>query len=224
MDRFFEEAAACPLFAGITGEPLRAMLRCLDAAPRSYGRGETILAEGDPANRVGVVLRGTVQVVRVDYAGNRSIMARLGPGELFAEAFACAGVTAMPVAVVAAEATQALLIDAQRLTHTCAAPCQAHGQMIRNLIGVLADKNLQSIRRLEVSAQRGTRGKLMAYLHMQARAAGSASFVIPYDRQELADYLGVERSGLSAVIAQLRREGVIECTRSHFTLLGEAQA
>ena len=222
MDRFFEEVAACPLFTGIAREPLRAMLRCLDAAPRSYGRGETILAEGDPASRVGVVLRGTVQVVRVDYAGNRSIMSRLGAGELFAEAFACAGVTVMPVTVVAAEVTQALLIDAQRLTHTCAAPCQAHGQMIRNLIGVLADKSLQSIRRLEVNAQRGTRGKLMAYLHMQSRAVGSATFVIPYDRQELADYLGVERSGLSTVISQLRREGVIDCARSRFTLLGEA--
>ena len=126
------------------------------------------------------------------------------------------------MAPVSAEVTQALLIDAQRLTHTCAAPCQAHGQIIRNLIGVLADKSLQSIRRLEVNAQRGTRGKLMAYLHMQSRAVGSATFVIPYDRQALADYLGVERSAMSAEIGKMKRAGLIDSHGSWFRVLTPA--
>ena len=220
MEPYEDVLKRCPLFRGIPQEALGALLACLGARPRRFARGETILAEGDPARWVGVVLCGAVQILRVDYYGNRSIVDRAGPAEMFAEAVACAGAAAMPVDAVAAEASEILLLDAQRLTRGCAKACGAHSQVISNLILVLAIRNLQCIQKLEITSQRSAREKLMAYLLMQAKRSGSAAFEIPYDRQELADYLGVDRSGLSAQISLLRREGVIECRKNRFVLLG----
>ena len=220
MKKWLDVLSACPLFDGIARDDIETMLACLGAAVRSCEKGETILAEGDSARKLGVVLGGTVQIVRMDYYGNRSIMARLSPSDLFAEAFACAGVKAMPVNVVAAERTDYLLIDAQKILCACSHACSFHQQMIYSLMRILATKNLAFHQRMEITSRRTTREKLMAYLLAQAKQAGSASFTIPFDRQELADYLEVDRSGLSSEIGKLRREGVIACERSRFTLLG----
>ena len=210
---------ACPLFRGIDEADIGAVLGCLGARPQGYKKGQTILAEGDRASHLGIVLDGAVQIERGDYLGNRSIVGRAMPAELFAESFACAGAASMPVDVIAAQDAQVLLIDAARITQTCTNACDFHNQMIFNLLQIVAEKNLQFNQKLEVSSMRSTREKLMTYLLQQAKQAGSSSFTVPYDRQELADYLGVERSGLSAEISKLRKEGVLESNRKHFTLL-----
>ncbi|MBR5288065.1 MAG: Crp/Fnr family transcriptional regulator [Clostridia bacterium] len=195
------------------------MLACLNAGVRRCAKGETILAEGGGAQLVGVVLSGCVQVSRTDYNGSRSLIARLAASDLFAEAFAFAGVQALPVSVTAAEDAEVLLLDASRITQSCASACAFHRQMIDNLMRILALKSLAFSRKLEIISRRTTREKLMTYLTQQAAQAGSQSFVIPFDRQELADYLEVDRSGLSAVIGTLRREGVLRSEKSRFTLL-----
>lgn len=218
MKEYSDVLMACPLFAGIAGGELDSLLSCFHAAPLAFGKGDIILAEGDPADRLGVVLSGSVQVIRVDYYGNRSIMGKLAPGDLFAEAFACAGVRAMPVHVVALERTQVLMIRAQKLMHPCDSFCAFHHQLIYNLMRILATKNLVCQQKIEVASRRSTREKLMTYLMLEAKRAKSSSFVIPFDRQELADYLEVDRSGLSTEIGKLRREGVLSCERSRFTL------
>ena len=215
---------ACPLFAGIGESDLTATLSCLGAYPRHFEKGEAILLEGEPVRWLGVVLSGAVQIVRMGYDGSRSILSKLGPAELFAEVFACAGMAAMSVDVVAAEKADVLLLSAERILHPCEHPCGFHNQMIYNLMRILATKNLAFHRKTEITAQRTTRGKLLTYLTLEAKQAGSRSFDIPFDRQELADYLGVDRSGLSAEIGKLRREGVLSCTRSHFTLLSHGDA
>ena len=219
MEKFLPVLASCPLFEHISPGDLGAMLACLNASVRRYAKGETILSEGDAAHLIGVVLRGCVQVSRLDYNGSRSLMARLSPPDLFAEAFAFAGVAALPVSVTAAEESDVLMIDASRITHSCASACSFHQQMIYNLMRILALKNLAFSRKLEITGKRTTREKLMTYLMQQAAIAGSRSFVIPFDRQELADYLEVDRSGLSAVISTLRKEGVLKSEKSRFTLL-----
>ena len=218
MQKYMDSLTACPLFAGIGESDLTATLSCLGAYPRHFEKGEAILLEGEPVRWLGVVLCGAVQIVRMGYDGSRSILSKLGPAELFAEAFACAGMAAMPVDVVAAEKADVLLLSAERILHPCEHPCGFHHQMIYNLMRILATKNLAFHRRSEITAQRTTRGKLMTYLLLEARQAHSRSLTIPFDRQELADYLGVDRSGLSAEIGRLRREGVLSCTRNHFTL------
>ncbi|MDY3692631.1 MAG: Crp/Fnr family transcriptional regulator [Dysosmobacter sp.] len=210
---------SCPLFAGIGGEDLKSLLKCLGARTAAYPKKTVILSEGGPMREVGIVLSGTVQIVRGDYSGNRSIVAAVGPGELFGEAFACAGVKELPVDVVAREDAQVLLLDCQRLLRPCCNACGFHRQLIFNLVQVLARKNLALHQKLEILSRRSTREKLLTYLHQQAKHVHSRSFTIPYDRQELADYLEVERSGLSAEISRLRREGILESERSWFRLL-----
>lgn len=219
MERFLPILVKSPLFEEITEEELGEVLGCLGTKCAHYHKGEAILSEGDSADYLGVMLSGSVQVFRLDYYGNRSLMGRLHAGDLFAEAFACAGVETMPVSVVALEETDVLLIQAQRILHTCSSACPFHRQMIYNLMRILALKNLACNEKIEVTSKRTTREKLMAYLMLQARRAGSNVFSIPFDRQELADYLEVDRSGLSAEIGRLRREGVLRSERSRFTLL-----
>lgn len=223
MQKILNVMKLCPLFKGIAFEQLEALLGCLGAKRRSYGKGETIMAEGCIARYLGIVLSGGVQVIREDYYGNRSMMAKLGTADMFAEAFACAGVPAMPVSVIATEVTEVLLIDACRIMHSCGNACSFHNQLIYNMMRILATKNLMANQKIEVMSRRNTREKLMAYLLMQAKQAGGSSFTIPYDRQELADYLGVDRSGLSAEIGKLRREGVLRSERNSFMLLREPE-
>lgn len=218
MQKNLDILALCPLFFKIRQEDMGAMLSCLGGRQRTFSKGETVLGEGAPADIIGVVLSGTVQVVREDYFGNRSMMAKLGPADLFAEAFALAGVEGMPVNVVAAENCEVMLIDVSRISRPCAKACGFHQQMIYNLMRILAMKNLACNQKIEVTSKRSTREKLMAYLLIQAKRAKSSSFIIPFDRQELADYLEVDRSGLSSEIGKLRREGVLDCEKNRFTI------
>ena len=219
MKDFFDILRECPLFDRIVDESLKEMLGCLNAKERSYKKGDVVFAEGDKAKYLGIVLEGSVQLVRVDYYGNRSILANIEPPQLFGEAFACAGLKSLPVDAVAAADTKILLLDAQRIARPCGNACPCHGQTILNLLHIVAKKNLVLHQKIEITSKRSTREKLMTYLLLQAKNAKSHTFTVPYDRQELADYLEVDRSGLSAEISKLRNEKVLECRRSTFTLL-----
>lgn len=219
MKNFFEAIRKCPLFADIEDHDLEPLLGCLGGKVRSYGKGETIIAEGTPARYIGIVLSGSAQIVRIDYYGNRSILTNVEGSEIFGESLACAGVMSMPVSVVAAEDTDALIIECGRIINTCGNACSFHNQMIYNLLRIVATKNLMFNQRIEITSKRNTRDKLMTYLLLQAKQRGSSSFQIPYDRQELADFLEVDRSGLSAEISKLRKEGVLECRKNKFRIL-----
>ena len=219
MKEFFEILKRCPLFEGIPLEDLDAMLSCIGGHTVEVGKGQSIFQEGDPATHVGMVLSGAVRLVRADYYGNRSIVAHIGPAELFGETYACAAVTALPVSVVADTDSKVLLMDCRRITTSCTNACVFHNRMIFNLLRMVATKNLVFDQKIQGTSQRTTREKLMAFLLNQAKLQGSSSFTIPYDRQGLADYLEVDRSGLSAEISKLRKEGILESERNHFVLL-----
>lgn len=219
MKKYLKILRNCPLFAQIDDDDLLRMLGCLGAKVEAFDKKYTIFAEGNPAKHIGILLSGTVQIIRIDYYGNRSILSELGPSEVFAEAFACAEVPAIPVTVIASDPSEVMLIDCSHILHTCSNHCGFHQQLIFNLMKDLATKTILFHQKIEVTSKRSTREKLMAYLMMQAQKAGSNSFDIPFDRQELADYLEVDRSGLSAEISRLRREGVLESAKNHFTLL-----
>ncbi|MBE6036645.1 MAG: Crp/Fnr family transcriptional regulator [Clostridiales bacterium] len=219
MKEFLPVLRNCALFHQIADADLPAMMACLGARTLSFRKKETIFEEGEPARYVGIVLAGKVQILQVDYFGNRSIMTTAGPSELFGESFACAGVEALPVTAMAAEDSRVLLVDCLRIMHSCGNACGFHQQMIYNLMRVVAMKNLQFHQKMEITGKRTTREKLLAYLMAQAKTAGSSRFRIPFDRQELADYLQVDRSGLSAEISRLRKEGVLKSERSTFELL-----
>lgn len=218
MQDYFSVLETCSLFSGISREDIEGLTVCLGMRTISVKKNAAIWSEGDPAVYIGIVLSGCVQIVKEDFFGNRSILDQVEPGSLFGESFAAVGAT-LPVSAIAAQDSQIALIDCKRITVSCGNACGFHSQMIHNLLRVVAEKNLQVNQKLEIIAQRSTREKLLAYLNSQAKRAGSNSFTIPFDRQALADYLGVERSAMSAEISKLRKDGTIVCDRSRFTLL-----
>ena len=219
MRDFHPILARCPLFDGIGIEDLSAMLGCIGGRVISVSKGQSVFREGDPATHVGMVLSGAVQLIREDYYGNRSIVAHIGPSELFGETYACAGVPSLPISATADADSRILLMDCRRITTSCSNACAFHSRIIFNLLRLVATKNLVFDQKIQVTSKRTTREKLMAYLLNQAKLQGSNSFTIPYDRQELADYLEVDRSGLSAQISILRKEGILESEKNHFLLL-----
>lgn len=219
MKEYLPILQACPLFDGIRPEDIEGMLGCLGARPAQAEKGQVIFREGDTAHYLGILLTGAVQLIREDYYGNRSLVAHIGPKELFGESYAFSDAKALPVSIVADEDSRILLLDSRRITVCCSNTCEFHSRVIFNLLRLVATKNLMLHQKIHVTSKRTTREKLMAYLMAQAKLQNSNTFTIPYDRQELADYLEVDRSGLSAEISKLRREGRIECEKSRFRLL-----
>lgn len=219
MQKYLPALQKCALFAGVEERDVAAMLACLGARVLRVKKDASVFCESAPAREVGVVLSGAVRIERADYYGNRSILAHIGPGELFAETYACAGVEALPVDIVADEGGEMMLIDCRRITTSCTSACAFHSRVVHNLLRIVAQKNLLFDRKIEITSRRTTREKLTAYLLQEAKLRGTRRFTVPYDRQELADYLEVDRSGLSAEIGKLRREGVLRCEKSMFELL-----
>lgn len=219
MKNYLEILKKCPLFIGIADDHILKMLSCLGAKVVEFDKKYTIFAEGNPAKFIGIMLSGSAQIIRVDYFGNRSIVSSIEQGEMFAESFACAEMKAMPVSVIASEDCKVMLIDCSHILYTCVSNCGFHQNMIFNLMKNLANKNIMFHQRIEITSNRTTREKLLSYLNFCAKKANSNEFDIPFDRQELADYLEVERSGLSAEISKLRDEGILKSNKNHFELL-----
>lgn len=206
------------MFQGISAQELEGMLPCLGARQIQADKRQMIFRAGDPARWVGLVLSGAVHIIQEDYYGNRSLVAHLQPPQLFGEAFACAGTDTIPVTVEAAQESQILLLDCQRVLMTCDDACVFHRRLVTNLLKVVAQKNLLLTQKLALLSKRTTREKLLAYLAGEAQRVGSPSFTLSLDRQALADYLGVDRSAMSAELSKLRRDGVLDCKGRHVIL------
>ncbi|MBE6572537.1 MAG: Crp/Fnr family transcriptional regulator [Ruminococcaceae bacterium] len=219
MKKYFDILKKCPLFWDVREEDIVPLLSCLGARTELFDKRYTVFAEGSPAKYVGIVLSGAVQMERVDYMGNRSIVLSAEPSELFCEAFACSQIQSIPVSVVAAKESEIMFIDCHRMMHSCEHSCSFHHQMIFNLMKNLAEKNVLFHQKLDVTSKRTTREKLLTYLDFQSKKSGGREFSIPFDRQELADYLEVDRSGLSSEIGKLKKEGILDSEKNRFVLL-----
>lgn len=218
MKKYFSVLSQCPLFQGIGQEDWEAMMGCLGAKSIAVPKGDPVFLEGDPAQLVGIVLSGGVQVVQDDYYGNRSVLSILQPGDSFGEAFSCAGLDSMPVSVFTIRDSEVLLLHCQKVLTLCSHACHFHNLLIQNILKGLAQKNLAFTQKVRYMSQKTTRDKLLAYLLDQAKQQGSAEFVIPCDRQALADYLGVERTAMSAEIGKLKKAGMLDTKGSWFCL------
>lgn len=222
MKKYFDVLRRCSLFEGISDSDLMPMMGCVGGTVKRFEKRENIFTEGEAAKCIGIMLSGGAQLVQVDYYGNRTIMESVVPSELFGESFAYGGTAEIPVDVVATDASEVLLVDCNRITCSCSNACSFHHQMIFNLMKIMANKNIRFHQKLEITSKRTTREKLLTYLMLMAKNNHSDTFEIPFDRQELADYLEVDRSGLSAEISKLRREGVLLSEKNRFTLLESA--
>ena len=206
------------LFCGVSDEELTAMLSCLDAKKESFPKGAFLMREGDAVDTIGLVLEGDALIVQDDIWGNRNIISKVGPGQTFAAAYACTPGAILDVSVIADTPVTAAFLNVKRILTVCTSACGHHSRVIRNLLGELAEKNLRSGEKLRHMGQRTTRAKLMSYFSSEARRLGKYEFDIPYTRQQLADYLAVERSGLSAELGRMRDDGLLEFNKSHFIL------
>lgn len=218
MKKYLEILKKCPLFKGVDSNNLLAMLDCLDVKTEFFYKKQTILSEGSPAESICVMLKGSGHICRIDYFGNRSILSDIHEGEMFAEAFACASTEKLPISVIADEYCEVMMINSENIMNTCDNGCDFHRRLVFNLMQELAARTIMFQQKIEITSQKTTREKLMTYLMICAKKSGCNSFEIPFDRQALADYLGVDRSGLSAEIGKLRKDGIIECRKNKFTV------
>lgn len=219
MEKYFEILSRSPLFSGIRPEELSGLMQCLDAKVSSFPKGDPVFLEGDQTGMIGFVLTGSVQIVRDDFYGNRTLLHLAEAGELFGEAFACANIDTMPVSGYAAQDSEIIWLECSRMLTVCTNACGFHHALVKNLLQVVANNNLQLSRKIQFMSQKTTREKLLAYLLDQAKQKKSSEFTISMDRQTLADFLGVERSAMSAELSKLRAGGVLESKGSWFRLL-----
>ena len=218
MKEFFPILRSASLFSGVSEEELAAMLSCLDTRMEAFPKEAFVLHAGDTVESIGVVLSGSVLVIQEDIWGNRNILSRAGPAQTFAAAFACAPGSILNVSVIADTPTTVLFLNVKRILHVCPSACSHHSRIIRNLLTDLAEKNLRFSEKLTHMGQRTTRAKLMSYFSAEAQRLGTYEFDIPFSRQQLADYLAVERSGLSLELGKMRDEGVLDFYKNHFVL------
>ena len=218
MKEFLPVIRSSQLFSGIAEEELEPMLSCLEARREAFPKDAFLLRVGDTAESVGIVLSGSIIIIQEDIWGNRNILSKTGPGQTFAEVFACAPGAVLNVSVEAESAVTVMFLRVRRVLSVCPSACSHHSRIIRNLLGELAEKNLRLNEKLTHMGQRTTRAKLMSYFSAEAQRRGGYEFDIPFSRQQLADYLGVERSGLSLELGKMRDEGLLDFHKSHFLL------
>ncbi len=219
MKKYLNVLKKAELFSGIRESDIDALISCLSARPVHYEKARYVYLSGDGFEGMGIVLSGMLQIIKEDYYGNRLIIAEVGEGQLFGETFACADIKALPVSVYSATESDVLFIDYRKLISPCSAACSFHNRLIYNMLRIVAMKNIILNEKIEVMSKRSTRDKLIAYLSSEAQKAKSSRFSIPFNRQELADYLSVDRSAMSAELGRMRDEGLLKFEKNRFELL-----
>ena len=218
MEKYITLLRNSKLFQGIDEKEITSMLGCLSAVRRNYHKGETVFQRGERIDSVALLLEGSIHIQKEDYWGNLSILNEIAEGEIFGEVYACLGSEEILNNAVAVKDSEVLFLDVKRILTMCPSACPFHGRLIRNLLSVLAQKNKMLTQKMEHMSKRTTREKLLSYLSEQSQRAGSPVFDIPFNRQQLADFLSVDRSAMSAELGRMRDEGLLRFRRNHFEL------
>ena len=219
MKRYIPILKNTQLFSGASDEDIEAMLGCLQARLCTYKKGEYVLREGERIERLMMLVKGELHIQRDDYWGNRSIISMVGVGEMFGEAYAAPESGPLLNDVLAVEDSAVIFLDIGKLLTVCPNGCKFHAMAVKNLFFAISEKNRKLVRKLGYMSRRTTREKLIAYLSEEAKRQNSGAFSIPFNRQQLADFLSVDRSAMSNELCRLRDEGLIEFEKSRFRLL-----
>jgi len=219
MKKFIPVLKRTQLFAGISEDEIEAMLSCLDARLRTYKKGEYIFRQGEHIDSITVLAEGALHIRNDDFWGSCSIINRVAVGEMFGEAYMAPDSGSILNDVVAIEDSAVIFFDVKRILTTCSAACRFHSMVVQNMFFAVSEKNRMLMRKLGHMSQRTTREKLMSYLSEESKKQNSASFTVPFNRQQLADFLSVDRSAMSNELCKMRNEGLIEFDRSSFKLL-----
>ena len=221
----------CPLFSGIAAGQISEILACLQSTEREFPKGAFLYTQGEDIASVGILLRGNLMLFKEDYLGNRMLVSELSPGDLFGESAACLPGAGLPVSIQAASDSSVLFLNYHKILTMCDSACAFHTALIRNMLSVMARKNIALNEKLEHLSKRTTREKLLSYLSGQqalsqtgqTASSGIAStkqdyFQIPLNRQQLADYLCTDRSALSRELGRMRDEGILDFHKNRFRL------
>ncbi|MCR5431719.1 MAG: Crp/Fnr family transcriptional regulator [Lachnospiraceae bacterium] len=216
MNTFF--LSKTPLFHGISEDNIKDLLACLNARERKYNKNEVILRAGNATKDIGLVISGSVNTVMNFYWGDSHIFGHVEEGAIFAENCAAIHGKESMCDVVAVEPCEILFLDMDNLITTCSSNCNHHLKLIHNLLRICAQKNLELSSRMMHTAPKSLRARLLSYLSEQAMINCSSHFTIPFNRQQLADYLAVDRSAMSNELSKMQRDGLITVKRNEFTL------
>lgn len=206
------------LFSGIEPDEVDGMSKCLEITFREYDKEEVIFNEGDKITKIGMVIQGNVSIEQADYWGNRHIMTYVSLGEIFGEAYACSNDKTSNVEVVAADKCIVAFLDTYKVMTVCSSSCQFHSKLIHNLIYMLAERCVVMNEKITHLSKRSTKEKVLSYLSARAAKYGSDEFDIPFNRQQLADYLSVDRSAMSAELSRMKKNGEIDFRKNHFII------
>ncbi|MBE5792921.1 MAG: Crp/Fnr family transcriptional regulator [Clostridia bacterium] len=207
------------LFSGVSDDEILSMLSCLGARMKIFEKGDVIFHEGEYVSDILVMLKGEAHVQSIDYWGNRTILNRVAQGDMFLEAYCTPDAGALKLDVVAAQKSVVAFFDVRRVITTCSAACRFHAMVVQNLVFALSEKNRKLVAKLMHMSGRTTRAKLISYLSEEAKKHASGEFTIPFNRQQLADYLSVDRSAMSLELCKMRDSGMLEFEKNRFKLL-----
>ena len=210
---------ACGLFKDLSKEEIEQVIKCCGKNKKKVKKGCCVYRAGDHIKEMGLVLKGGLIIENDDIWGNKVIIDHVGPGQIFGETYACAQGEPLLVNVVAGEDTEILLINPENLFGGCSKPCPQHNKMMVNLLTMTAKKNINLSRKIMFTSSKTIRGRLSAYFSFQSMKNGSARFTIPFNRQQLADYLGVDRSAMSHELSKMKEEGRLDYWKNSFLLI-----
>lgn len=219
MKRYVSVLKNTQLFAGVGEEEIETMLNCLGATLHEYKKGEYVFRAGEHIHNLTVLVKGNLHIQKDDYWGNRAILGSVAVGEMFGEAYVSPDSGTLLNDVVAVEDSSVMFFDIHRILSVCPSACKFHSLTVKNLFFAISEKNRKLVAKLGHISNRTTREKLLSYLSDEAKRNKSASFSIPFNRQQLADFLSVDRSAMSNELGKMRNEGLIQFNKNHFILL-----
>ena len=218
MKEFVPVLKRTKLFSGVGDDDISTMLSCLEARLLTYKKGEYVLRQGEHLSDILVLAEGSLHIQRDDYWGNRSILGHIGVGEIFGEAYVAPESGTLLNDVIAVEDSAVFFFDVKRVISTCSSVCRFHTMVVQNLFFAISEKNRGLVQKLDYMSRRTTREKLLSYLSEEAKKQNSASITLPFNRQQLADYLSVDRSAMSNELCKMRDEGLLEFEKNRFRL------
>ena len=219
MKEYIELLKGTQLFCGVSDAEILAMLNCLQARSRKFKKGDYVFREGEHIDNITVLVEGKLLVQQDDFWGNRSIVNVIRIGEMFGEAYVAPESGAILNDVVAEENSIVIFFDVRRILTVCSTACRFHSMVVQNLFFAISEKNRKLVQKIGHMSKRSTRAKLLSYLSGEAKRHNNRHFTIPFNRQQLADFLCVDRSAMSNELCKMRDEGLVEFDRNEFTLL-----
>lgn len=219
MKKYIPILKRTQMFSGVGDNEIFGMLSCLGARLYCYKKGEYVFRQGERVSDIVVLVEGNLLIQNDDYWGDRSILGRIALGEMFGEAYVAPDSGVLLNDVVATEDSTVIFFDVKRILTTCSSACRFHTMIIQNMFYAISEKNRKLVQKLGHMSKRSTQEKLISYLSEEAKKQNSSYFTIPFNRQQLADFLSVDRSAMSNELCKMRDKGLLEFDKNNFRLL-----